>query len=90
MRGESKGLKGQRRLSQAARRARRHVIEMMRSFIVTVVVPAGYVLRDRYTGRVFFPEQLLKELKAYRWVRGPQHWQLLPWTAIEPSKREAR
>lgn len=87
MRGESKGVKGQRRLSQAARRARRFTIDLMRSFIESVVVPAGYVLRDRYSGRVFFPEQLLKELTRYRWVRGPQHWQLIPWTGLERKTR---
>jgi hypothetical protein len=75
MRGESKGVKGQRGVSVAARRAQQSVVDEMLSYIRTVVEPAGYLLRDRYTGRAFFCAQLVHELKAGRWVRGPQHWQ---------------
>jgi hypothetical protein len=33
--------------------------------------------RCRYSGLSFTPKQLLKELKAGRWIRTPQHWHLI-------------
>lgn len=33
--------------------------------------------RCKWTGIKFTPKQLVKELKRYQWVRGPQCWHLI-------------